>query len=339
MKVLLIGPFPPPHGGISVHVSGIHRQLLAAGEECGILDTSRIRPGVRFAGSLMRRVCAGWTLHLHTNGHNLRSWLVALFCAVTGRVSGGCILTLHSGMAPAYLNDCGPARGTLASIACRLSKRVICASAAIREAVLQLGVTADRAEVMPAFVGTPGLKVALNPSLLHWMRDHRPVLSTVLFFRPEYGFDLLVDALGRLRASYPTMGCLVMGSGEDRSVAEKLVRNAGLEDCIRMPGDLDHETCLSLISASDVFVRPTREDGDSISVREAISLGVPTVASSVGTRPAGTLMFPRGDVEAMAARIEQALTTQHGTQERFADCVDRLMEIYRESTFCLTETR
>ena len=41
MKILLVGPYPPPHGGISVHVAGIYRQSIAAGVKCAVLDTSR----------------------------------------------------------------------------------------------------------------------------------------------------------------------------------------------------------------------------------------------------------------------------------------------------------
>ena len=48
MKILLIGPYPPPHGGISVHVSGIHRQLMAAGIPCRVLDTGRDPPRAGF---------------------------------------------------------------------------------------------------------------------------------------------------------------------------------------------------------------------------------------------------------------------------------------------------
>ena len=59
MRVLLIGPHPPPHGGISVHVSGIQRQLMAAGVTCSVLDMSRVRPGLRFGLAVLRHAIAG----------------------------------------------------------------------------------------------------------------------------------------------------------------------------------------------------------------------------------------------------------------------------------------
>src|ERR1700675_4859155 len=102
VKGLLIGPYPPPHGGISVHVSGIYQQLIAAGVRCAVLDTGQIPNRLRFAMELARYAARGWTLHLHTNGHNRNSWLLALLCAIGGQMRG-CILTLHSGMMPGYL--------------------------------------------------------------------------------------------------------------------------------------------------------------------------------------------------------------------------------------------
>jgi hypothetical protein len=68
MRILLIGPHPPPHGGISVHVSGIHRQLTAAGVTCRVLDMSLVRPGFGFGWTVLRHALWGWTLHLHTTG-------------------------------------------------------------------------------------------------------------------------------------------------------------------------------------------------------------------------------------------------------------------------------
>jgi len=149
--------------------------------------------------------------------------------------------------------------------------------------------------------------VTIDPQLAAWMEQHQPLLSTALFFRPEYGFDLLVNAIARLRERHPDVGCVVMGSGEDFQKARERVDQARLDEHILLAGDVDHDTCLALMSASDVFVRPTLEDGDSISVREALELKVPVVASRVGTRPPGAILFHPGDVEDLLSKLEGAL--------------------------------
>ena len=323
-----------------MHVAGIERQLLAAGVTCRVLDISRVRPGWRFGLTVLRHAFEGWTLHFHTNGHNVKSWLLAFGCGLAGQASGGCILTLHSGMVPSYLETASSWRRRLAALTCSLYRKVICVSPEIRSALLALGFAPGRIEVLPAFLSVEGPEVAPKTELLAWIGLHRPLFSTVLFFRPEYGFDLLVAALARLRHRYPSLGCLVMGSGEQRAEAEKRVREAGLEENILLLGDVNHDACLALMSACDVFVRATLEDGDSISVREALSLGVPVVASRTGARPPGVLLFQPGDVEEMVAKVELALTAKRGNQPAATGSMNRLMEIYRqvdgsEGTLCL----
>jgi len=361
MKVLLIGPYPPPHGGISVHVAGIHQQLTASGVPCRVLDTGAVRPGLRFFLSIMRHSFQGWTPHLHTNGHNVRSWILAMGCGLAAQCGPGSVLTLHSGMLPGYLEIAPAWRRRLAADACSLFSQVICVNSDIRSSLLSLGLDSRHMEVLPAYLGSspqlvdhPPMSrgVAASKTLRrHWHYTrptsvpmsgdaagrsacatscYRPLFSTVLFFRREYGFDLLVDALAKLKQLFPSLGCLVMGSGDQRPAAELRVREAGLQEDVLFLGDVDHDTCLSWISNSDVFLRPTLEDGDSISVREAISLGVPVVASRVGTRPPGAILFQPGDVEDMIAKVELALSTRREERRPETGCADRLLEIYRQ---------
>jgi glycogen(starch) synthase len=172
--------------------------------------------------------------------------------------------------------------------------------------------------------------VRLNADLLAWLQSHRPLFSTALFFRPEYGFDLLVTALSKFRVCHPGFGCVVMGSGENQAEARKLVSAVGLADNVLLLGDVDHETCLKLMSRSDVFLRPTFEDGDSISVREALSLGVPVVASRIGTRPPGAMLFDPGDVDAMLSKLALALSFGRSVAAPIAGPLPRLLEIYSQ---------
>ena len=313
-----------------MHVYGIHRQLTATGVRCEVMNTNRIYSGLDLGIELLRHAWRGWTLHLHTNGHNWKSWLLAIGCGLAGQSSGGCILTLHSGMAPAYLGAASVWRRRLAGLTCLLYTRVICVSPAIQTAIVSLGVPSQRTELVPACLKTERPQVALEPLLKAWIGRHRPLLSTALFFRPEYGFDSLVAALARLRDRYPSFGCLVMGSGEQRADAERRIHEVGLEENVLIVGDVAHDRCLMLMSISHVFIRPTFEDGDSISVREALSLGVPVVASRVGMRPEGIILFHAGDVEEMVSQIELALAVEKGAKAPAAGCVDRLLGIYRK---------
>ena len=173
-------------------------------------------------------------------------------------------------------------------------------------------------EIKPAFVPVPRVECEVPDQLDRWIKRHPMFLSVTLSFRPEYGFELLMNAMSRLNRKHPQLGCLVIGTGEDRTQAEELIRKRGLGDRVFLAGDVDHQLCLTAISYSTVFVRPTFRDGDSISVREAMSMGVPVVASNVGTRPEGALLFEAGDLEALIGQVERALSIRGKGQQQYA---------------------
>jgi glycosyltransferase involved in cell wall biosynthesis len=316
VKTLLVGPYPPPHGGISVHVRGLEKRSIAAGVPVRVLNSNNA--DAKLVCRIVSHSLRGWAVHCHTNGHNLKSWLLAGICGAAGRSGAGAILTLHSGMVPAWLKAASPKHRMLARLVCRTYSRIICVSAAIRDAIADLGVPAGKLEMAEAYLSVASTGVSPDQQTVRWMKDHSPLLSTAVFFRPEYGFDLLLSALTQLRRQHPLLGCIVMGDGEHHTQAEQQIRNAGIEKGVLLMGDVEHDICVTIMSRSDVFVRPTLEDGDSVSVREAIGLGVPVVASAVGTRPEGAILFPRGDASAMAQGIETALRATRTKAEKYA---------------------
>jgi len=316
MKILLIGPYPPPHGGVSVHVYEACRHLRLSGIECRVVNVDRraphsddyvsIRGGLHLLFLLNRFARNGWTLHTHTNGHNCKSWLVALLAGLAGRRGPGSLLTLHSGLAPAYIAKGRVGPRLLARSVCLLYRRVIAVSPEVREAVLSLGLPAGRVGVLPAFLFTASSQDE-SPELQE-VAGRWPLLAATLFFRPEYGFELLVEAMDRLRGRHPEIVCLVMGSGERQAQAEQLVGHRNLQNYILFLGNVSHEKCISVMSRCDVFVRPTFADGDANSVREALSLGIRVVASDIVNRPPETVLFRTGDVDDLVAKIEETLS-------------------------------
>jgi glycosyltransferase involved in cell wall biosynthesis len=264
-----------------------------------------IRGGADLVRTLVRHARGGAIVHLHTNGHNLKSWLLALVCGVFALAAPSSVVTFHSGLLPSYLAR-GRLRALVARLTCQLFSRVVCVNREIESALARLGVTHSRLLLLPAFLPPRVKSGLLPPAVERFLGRHSPVLSTALFFRPEYGFDLLCEAVARLRPDHPLLGLVVMGSGP-RQEAEALVGRRGLHGAVLFAGDLEHDECVKVMARSDVFVRATRTDGDSISVREALSLGIPTVASQVGHRPEGVYLFPRGDVDGLVAALRAAL--------------------------------
>jgi glycosyltransferase involved in cell wall biosynthesis len=258
---------------------------------------------------LVRHAWNDWTFQVHTNGHNAKSWTISLACALAAQFGQGASLTLHSGMAPAYIRSSrGPVR-SLMWMTCVLYRQIVCVNEEIAQAVVDLGIPQEQIQISPAFLPVEASPIPAPPEIESWLQRHSPIVTSTMFFRPEYGFEVLLQGARRLRAQYPGIGFLVMGSGDGLEPAAQLVKKHGLDDVVFLAGDLDHPLCLSLMARSAVFVRPSFRDGDSISVREAAALGIQVVASNVGTRPEGVLLFKAGDVDGLVGQLAKALRT------------------------------
>ena len=70
-----------------------------------------------------------------------------------------------------------------------------------------------------------------------------------------------------------------------------------------------HAATLRAIQSCDMLLRTTLYDGDSISVREALHLGTPVIATDNGMRPSGCDLFPISNLDALHAAIGKRLST------------------------------
>lgn len=317
VKVLLIGDYPPPYGGISVHVKQLADFLVEKGVERRVLD---IEPGtapkegaVRVTGyfSFLRRLVSfsfqGFIPHIHTNGHNFKSWLAIGAAAWVGLLFGRRgVATVHSGLMPDYVNQAGlPVRITIRAALLPLA-RVIAVNEKIERALVDLEVDPKQILVLPAFSLGRRSDSLPEPARI-WRERFQPLVVSAVYLEKEYGTEFLIEACLHLKKKYPRLGCFIMGSGSEEAALRRRVREADGEEWILLSGNVPHEACLAIMAKGDLFVRPALFDGDAISVREALALGVPTVASNVGFRPEGTLLFEPGNVADLVRQMERGL--------------------------------
>jgi glycogen synthase len=318
-RILLIGDYPPPMGGIAVHVQQLHRALVRQGHRCKVLNIGKgdaATDGViqgrgykRFSHELLRHASNGWVLHLHTSGNNPKAWTVAMAVAVAGQMfRTPTVVSVHSGLIPQRFpkNAALRRRAQLALVG---YTHVVTVSDAVRQTLLQLGLRPQRVSMFPAFCPTEVLPGQSPPALEAARARRQPLLCAAHHPSPVYGRRLILEALALLRRGYPGIGLALFGpgtgSGEYHADAERF----GVADLLEDLGELEHASALAVMQRSDVFVRPTTADGDAVSVREALTLAVPCVATDVAQRPPGTLVARAADAADLAQKIEQALAS------------------------------
>jgi glycosyltransferase involved in cell wall biosynthesis len=132
----------------------------------------------------------------------------------------------------------------------------------------------------PLMVSIPnGVPVPERP----WQRrpDWRAAPRAVFVGRlaVEKGLDPLIDAWPFVRAEYPGARLILIGEGPQRAELEARAAALGLSQAVELPGAAPDVT--AALRDSDLFILPSREEGMSIALLEAMALGIPLVASSI----------------------------------------------------------
>ena len=161
-----------------------------------------------------------------------------------------------------------------------------------------------------------GDRTGVSPRVWKFVDTHDPLIAAngkVNWFEGQdlYGLDHLVELAARLKSRRPRLGIVVCFWDNRAGDEARLVELRELARDMSVGGDVLFHTepglFVPVLAEADVFVRPTNTDGDANSVREAIYLGIPTVASNVVERPPGTILFRCRDSDDLVAKVEQAL--------------------------------
>ena len=103
-------------------------------------------------------------------------------------------------------------------------------------------------------------------------------------FYPYKGHEELVEAAARVVPAFPNVIFLLVGRDSGTMEATRArVRERGIEGSVRFVGS--RTDVPDLLRASDLFVHPSREEGFSNAILEAMAAGLPVVACDVGGNP------------------------------------------------------
>lgn len=159
-------------------------------------------------------------------------------------------------------------------------------------------------EVIPNFVDTHTFAPRPNSEL---RRQFAPrgefVLMHVSNFRPIKRSPDTVRILAEVRTVLPAK-LILIGDGPERSEAERLARQLGVDEHVRCLGK--QPATPELLSVADIFLLPSQSESFGLAALEAMSCGVPVVATTAGGIPEVVrhgetgFLAEIGDIERMA---------------------------------------
>ncbi len=277
--LLLVGRWPPPVGGVTVHVERLSRGLASAGVVHSRVDARRDGLVAVVRAIACHRVC-----HIHVSHPALLALLVAWSRACRTRS----IVTLHGnfGRFGGWRRSCVSWALGACDIPILLNEPSYQEARRLHPQPIRLSA------FLPPAPGTAMVVDWSRALTAHAarFRSRGPLVAT-------NAFDLAFDGDGReiygvfaLAAWCAQRGIgLVVCDPSGRYQAEAKNRDpAATSTSLFLTGPHSFEPVLEYC---DVYVRNTITDGDSLSVHEALALGKPVWATDVVPRPAGTYIY------------------------------------------------
>ncbi len=229
---------------------------------------------------------------------------------------------------------------------------VFAVSDSLRQVALALGLPEARAQVVGNGVDTG----KFHPVDKTDARNHlglpadAPVLVSVGGLVERKGFHRVIDCLPALIGEFPQLRYLVVGGpGPEGDMSAQLraqVARLGLERHVIFTGPMKSEELKLPLSAADLFVLSTRNEGWANVFLEAMACGLPVVTTDVGgnaevvCKPELGRIVPFGDQAALEQAIAAALKQTwdrtgiiaHAGENAWDTRVARLVAAFREIT-------
>lgn len=129
---------------------------------------------------------------------------------------------------------------------------------------------------------------------------------------PRKGFDVLINALSLIDEVNTSWEVLIIGEGREYDNIVEQIKNLHLENNVKLVGRKDKKEIIKILHQCDAFVLASRAENFSVAVLEALSAGLPVVATICGgirecIHKENGLLVPVDDVSSLANALIQVI--------------------------------
>jgi len=327
-RVCIVGPLPPPSGGMANQCEQLQRLLGEAGADVSLVRTNApyrpafvgglpvIRAGFRllpYLVSLWRGIGRAQVVHVFANSGWAWHLLVAPALVIARLRGVPAIVNYRGGLADDFISH---APGHVLRSLARASL-LVTPSGFLRRVFAKHGLAA---QVIPNIVDLTRFQV--RPALPPGAAPHLVVTRNL---ERIYDIPTALRAFSQVQQKWPQARLTVAGSGPEKDRLQALATELGIAAAVRFAGRIDNAHIAPLYASADVMLNPSTADNMPISILEALASGVPVVSTDAGGIPdlvkhgETAMMFPVGDDKAMAAAVLRVLeddVLRHRLRER-----------------------
>ena len=305
--IMLVGPLPPPAGGMANQTQQLAALLRDEGCEVTVVRTNadyrsrliaRMR-GVRavsrllpFVGELWQAAGRAELAHVMANS----GWAWHLFAAPAIWIAAlrgvPVVINYRGGDAERFFSR----EMTLVRPTAARAASLVVPSGFLSAVFSRFGLSTT---IVPNIVDlalfSPAEALPRTPHLLITRN-----LEAI------YDIATAIKAFSRFREAFPGAVLTIAGEGPERASLEALASELGVADATKLIGRRANAELPALYRSASALVNPSRVDNMPVSVLEALASGVPVVSTDVGGVPflvsheRDALLVPAADPQAMA---------------------------------------
>ncbi|NPV90433.1 MAG: glycosyltransferase family 4 protein [Firmicutes bacterium] len=313
MRIAILGPYPRDGlGGIAVYLDRLTDYLEKRGHEVFKIDTNKNKRKNKLGHLLwiIENILFPRVDVLHLNTLDWLEMAVFVWACRMRRIKT--VATIHSFREE--ISELPPYKRACAGYFANSVDYIIAVGQKENEKLKESFKIKNKSEVIKPFIKPQIRDTALPIQVEEFIKKYKTVISANgsnnnrYKGRDIYGLDMLIE-LGDLLRWRDDIGIIYCQSKttdrENLAAAYQRVDELNLGDRIHIV--TDKIEFWPVLMRSSLFIRPTRTDSYGISVAEAITLGVPAIASDVCRRPEGTVTFRCGDIEDLYSKVTGVL--------------------------------
>jgi len=96
-----------------------------------------------------------------------------------------------------------------------------------------------------------------------------------------YGIDTILNAFHRAYMCDSRLRLILIGNGSQEKEIMKYIKMNVLDDVIFLPGRINNDHMIDYLIAADMYVSASHSDGSSVSLLEAMAIGLPVIVSDI----------------------------------------------------------
>jgi glycosyltransferase involved in cell wall biosynthesis len=316
LHIALIGPLPPPAGGMAHQTEQLARLLAGDGHQVKLVRSNapyrpawaRRVPWLRALARLLPYLHALWRAMsgadvAHVMANSGWSWHVvaapAVWVAWLRRVP--CVVNYRGGDADAFLQR----TAVLVRPTLRRAAVLIVPSGFLQQVFARHSIAA---EIVPNVID-----LARFTPCAEARGSKAPRLVVTRHLEPIYDVATALRAFALLRRRWPQAQLTIAGDGPQRATLERLAAELEIGTAVEFVGNVSHEAVRALIARADLMLNASRTDNMPNALLEALASGVPVVSTGAGGIPFivehehSALLVDAGDAPALAAAAERVL--------------------------------